>query len=67
MEAFFLGTPFVFAWGLIRQGKDGIFLLFFFLAIPILIAFAWVVAVVRKSHKIWTPGEPYRPRFGEVW
>ena len=66
-EAFFLGTPFVYAWVLATAGKAGILLLFSFLAIPILIAFAWVVAIIRRRDKIWPPGRPYRPRFGKVW
>ena len=65
-EAFFLGTPFVYAWLLAIAGKGGILLLFSFLAIPILVALAWVVAIFNRRHDIWG-GEPYRPRFSKVW
>jgi hypothetical protein len=66
-EGVFLGAPFIFAVALALQGPAGIFVLFLFLSIPILIVFAWVVAILRRRKEIWPPGEPYRPKFGKVW
>lgn len=66
-EGFFLGAPFIYAYALVTVGPAGILLLFLFLMIPILIAIAWVVAIIRRRKEIWPPGKPWRPRFGKVW
>ena len=66
-EGVFLGAPFIFAYALAELGATGVFVLFLFLLIPILIAIAWVVAIIRRRKEIWPPGQPWRPRFGKVW
>lgn len=66
-EGVFLGAPFIFAWALAQLGPTGVFVLFLFLTIPIVVAIAWVVAIVRRRKEIWPPGQPWKPRFGKVW
>jgi hypothetical protein len=66
-EVVFLAAPFIFAWALAEAGPAGIFVLFLFLLIPIILVVAWIVAIVRRRKEIWPPGEPWRPRFGKVW
>lgn len=67
MEAFFLGTPFVFAWVLAKQGSDGVVILLIFLMVPITVGWFWVRATLATSDEIWPPDEDWKPRFREVW
>ena len=64
-EGFFLGAPFVFAWALVEVGAAGVLVVF--LAIPILIVLAWIAVIIRRRKEIWTPGQPWRPKFGKTW
>ena len=66
-ESVFLGAPFIFAWALALVGPTGVLVLFLFLLIPILVAIAWVIAIVRRRKEIWPSDRPWRPRFGKVW
>ncbi|KAF9781550.1 hypothetical protein BJ322DRAFT_230258 [Thelephora terrestris] len=67
VEAFFLGAPFVYAWALTTLGPAGILILFIFLAIPILIIFAWFVAIIRRRREIWASSGVCCASFGKVW
>ena len=65
-EVYFLGAPFVFAWVLAGGGLAGFAYLFAYLAIPILVALGWVVAVFLK-RKIWWQSKSWVAMFCSVW
>lgn len=67
MEAFLLGAPFVFARIWARAEPAGIPPLFTFLAIPILVALGWVVAIFLRRDEIWPPGQSCGARFHTIW
>ena len=66
-ERWFLGTPLILGFTLAADGPGGVWVLLMFLAIPILVAIAWIVAIGLKRREIWPPGQPHKPRFGKVW
>ena len=68
-EAFFLGAPFVYAqqWAFGDGTTSGVFVWYIFIGIPAVIAFIWLHIIFKRRREIWTPGQPYRPRFGKVW
>ena len=68
-EVFFLGTPFIAAWVLAEGGPSGIFVLFIFLAVPILIVLAWLIAIFLRRDEIWPSGRTgcCDPRYSKVW
>jgi hypothetical protein len=67
MEAFFLWTPFVLAWASAKAGSDGIPFLFTLLTVPILITFAWFVAIIRRRREIWGPSRSFCAGLGDIW
>ncbi|KAF9781543.1 hypothetical protein BJ322DRAFT_1022954 [Thelephora terrestris] len=67
VEAFFLWSPFVLAWDSAKGGSEGILFLFTLLAIPILVTFAWFVAIIRRRREIWDSNRSFCAGLGEIW
>jgi hypothetical protein len=68
VKTFFLWSPFLYAWDLATNGSNGIAALFLLLTIPILIAFAWIIAIIRRRREIWDESSrSFCAGFGEVW
>ena len=65
-EGFYLTLPFQYIqWA--AEYEHIIYPAIIFTIPFVIIAAAWITAIVRKREEIWPPGEPYRPRIVKVW